>query len=119
MFELLLNATQDRDGRRGTSSGYTFTFDGDLNQMSEQREFLQRQGFEVGMTNVYPAVKTQAEYDKAITAIYKNRCAGYWHYREKLIKLGVCTEAEFTAALDVTCALEQARYEAERGRSRY
>jgi hypothetical protein len=84
-------------------AGYTFTFDGDLCQMSSQKEFLLHRGFDVGQCGVYPAVKDKETFDKAITAIWEDRAEGYWHYEDKLVTLKACTHEEFRAALDITC----------------
>ena len=84
-------------------AGYTFTFDGDLCQMSAQKEFLRDNFFEVGQCGVYPAVKDQETFDKAITAIWNGRVEGWWHYEKRLVELKVCTHEEYRTALKISC----------------
>jgi hypothetical protein len=91
VFDLLIN-------REKHDQGYGFTFEGDLNQMLIQMGFLQHSGFDVGRCGVYPAVKTQDEFDRAITAIWNLKIEGWWHYRKRLIELKVCTDDEFQKA---------------------
>jgi len=78
--------------------GFKFLLNGDLNQMAIQRDFLREQGFSVGQVDVYPALQAQEEYDKAITLIWQRHIAGWWHYKLRLVELGVCTAEEFTQA---------------------
>jgi hypothetical protein len=85
--------------RERHDQGYEFTFDDDLNQMSIQMGFLQHSGFDVGRCGVYSAVKTQDEFDRAITAIWNFKIEGWWHYKEKLVELKVCINDEFQKAL--------------------
>lgn len=87
---------------RTHDEGCMFTFSGDLNQMSVQKAFLQDNFFEVGQCGVYPAVKDQETFDRAIKAIWENRVEGWWNYKDKLITLQACTNDEFMAALKVS-----------------
>ena len=90
-------------GSHGTrDEGYKFLFDGDLCQMSAQKEFLHSRQFEIGQCGVYPAVKDQETFDRAIKAIWENRVKGWWNYKDKLITLQACTHDEFMAALKVS-----------------
>jgi len=94
----------DLIGSHGThDEGYRFTFSGDLNQMAQQKAFLQDNFFEVGQCGVYPAVKDQETYNRAIKAIWENRIEGWWNYEDKLIALQACTHEEFRAALKISC----------------
>ena len=80
--------------------GYKYTVKGDLGQMSAQGDFLRRRGFDVGQLDVYPALKTEEEYNWAVLSIYLSKIEGWWHYRKPLIEAGICTEEEFNASLD-------------------
>lgn len=91
---LLSSAASGREDK-----GFEFFLSGDLSQMLTQGEFLRDKGFVVGQVDVYSALRTQKEYDKAITLIWEDKIAGWWHYRERLVELGVCTEEEFKEAI--------------------
>ena len=82
--------------------GFRFLLNGDLNQMGIQKNFLREQDFNVGQVDVYPALQTQEEYDRAITLIWERRVAGWWHYESRLVELEVCTKEEFSQALGRT-----------------
>jgi hypothetical protein len=72
---------------------------GDLNQMIAQENFLTKRGFDVGSRDVYPALKTQEDYDRAVKLIFECRVDGWWRFEEDLIRLGVCTQEEFNKVL--------------------
>ena len=80
------------------SEEYTFFLSGDLNQMSTQKSFLIRQGFDVGQTNVYPVLKPN-DVTKALKLIYENKIEGWWQYSKECISRGICTTVEFTQEL--------------------
>ena len=88
--------------------GMKYLLDGDLNQMSIQREFLLAQGFSVGQSNVYPCFSAKEDFDKAITLIWELKISGWWHYKDKLVELGVCTTEAFDDALSRQCARSEA-----------
>lgn len=98
VFSLLQSAIDER-----SDDGFHFLLDGDLNQMGIQERFLRDRGFAVGRRNVYPALKTEEEFNDAIKAIWKSRTSGWWQYRRQLVKNNVCTEEEFKQALDFEC----------------
>lgn len=83
--------------------GFRFLIDGDLNQMGIQERFLRERGFTVGRRNVYPALRTEEEFNAAIKAIWESRIAGWWHYRKRLVENDVCTEEQFEQVLDAEC----------------
>ena len=109
MFDLMAHALSDREGSAGARQGYYYTFSGDLRQMSQQDDFLRERGFDVGRINVYPSVKTEEEFKRALRAIYEARCPGWWHYSSRYIQYGICTAAEFNRAMDIEC--EQSKRE--------
>jgi len=76
-----------------------YYFDGDLCQMAEQKNFLQRRGFNIIMSDVYPTVKTEEEFKKALRLIWDNKIEGWWHYIEYYVKYGICSRLEFRKAL--------------------
>lgn len=98
VFGLLAGANSSR------SEGYRFYMDGDLHQMSVQEEFLRRHDFDVGRNNVYPCLRTQEDFDKAIKMIYDGEVEGWWHYDRRLIEINHCTQEQFSAKLDAYCA---------------
>ena len=84
--------------------GYTFTISGGgLGHMSSQYAFLRDHGFDVGRADVYPALRTQADYDKAVKAIWEFRIAG-WNSCHDLFAKNICTQQELDEALDVEIA---------------
>lgn len=72
-----------------------YYFKGDLCQMASQASLLRNYGFCIIMSNVYPTVKTEEEYIKAINLIYTMKCEGWWHYKDRLIENGICTKYEY------------------------
>lgn len=71
-----------------------FLLDGDLNQMSIQRNFLLSRGFEVLQNNVYPSLSKE-DLKRALTLIWQQNVAGWWHYQKKYEELEICTAEEF------------------------
>lgn len=88
-----------------------FTFDGDLNQLGTIYRRLHDAGFAVVKSNVYPGFPEDAEdeYRRALDYVYGCRVNGWWNQREALIRYGICTEDEYTAALDALCASERVK----------
>lgn len=72
---------------------------GDLNQMMEQRLFLQRRGFDVRNADVYPAVASEAEAARALAAMWQARVDGWWNMEHLFTRHGACTRQEFEEAL--------------------
>lgn len=99
VYSLMESAAKDHDGRKGHQAGFQYLLDGDLCQMSTQEEFLRSHGFDVGRCNVYPAVRTEEEFKRALRAIWENKVAGWWHYKDKYGKYGICTAEKCDAAL--------------------
>lgn len=93
MYELVASALDNR--RSPTHTAY---LDGDLRQMSAQRDFLLARGFSVEQNDVYPCVMPVDE-KPAIQAIYDARIEGWWNYERKLVALGICTQEQYNAAL--------------------
>lgn len=81
-----------------TQAKARFYLDGDLNQMGIQRDYLQRQNIEIINSNVYPTVH-ENDTKKALELIWKNNVAGWWHYKDKYVELGICTADQFTSKL--------------------
>jgi len=92
-------------GRR--DEDYKFYLEGDLSQMSAQDSFLRDRGFDVGRSDVYPVLRTEKEFSRAVRLIWEHKVEGWWHYRERLIEDGVCTGEEFDSAL--SAAVEEKR----------
>ena len=92
VIDLLMHHDQD-------DPGYRYTFNGDLCQMATQEDFLRRAGFDIGHLDVYPAVRTEEEFNEAITLIWRHKASGWWHYKDKLVALKVCTAEEFQGRL--------------------
>jgi hypothetical protein len=100
VVDLLESAVADPTGEKGRQEGFRYHFDGDVCLMSQQEEFLRQMGFEVGRINVYPAVKTEDEFRRALRLIWTAKAEGWWLYRDKLTTYGICTEPEFDRARD-------------------
>lgn len=81
------------------SEEFTFYLSGDLNQMSTQKDFLVQSGFEVSQSDVYPVLK-EVDKKRALELIFKHRVPGWWHYSKEYYALGICTEKEYTKALN-------------------
>lgn len=77
----------------------SYYFEGDLCQMSKQRELLSGYGINVIMSNVYPTVETEEEYKDALSLIWRFECEGWWHYEEKYIKYDICKKSSFVKRL--------------------
>lgn len=77
---------------------YKFFLEGDLCQMSTQREFLNSRGIKTRQNNVYPCLK-ESDVPKAMYLIWNNRVEGWWHYEELYVKHSICTKEEFRARL--------------------
>lgn len=88
--------------------GYAFYVgNGDLVQMSAQKEFLRRRGFDIGQRDVYPCVKTEEEQVRALKAIWEARVDGWWNHDRDLVRLGICTREEYNTALGIECEKER------------
>lgn len=72
---------------------------GDLIQMGAQFRFLRDRGFDVGRQDVYPAVSSEEEKQRALLLMWEARVDGWWNLG--LIKAGICTEEEHQRALGV------------------
>jgi hypothetical protein len=57
-----------------------FTLKGDLHQMSEQKAFLERQGFRVGQNDAYPGLYSRTDFERAVVAIWENEVEGWANY---------------------------------------
>ena len=93
VMALIESATDKRN------DGKLFTLEGDLSQMANQRDFLEKRGFRVGRIDCYPGLFTEEDYRKALTAIWENRVDGWWHYDEDYVKYGICTMEQFNTRL--------------------
>jgi hypothetical protein len=89
---------------------YTFTIDGDLNQMAEQMIHLERAGFDVKKSNVYPVLKG-SDKKAALTSIYAHRVAGWWHYKKEYAEFGICSNEEFDRELSAQVERERSQRE--------
>lgn len=76
-----------------------YNFEGDLNQMAKQKRLLTNHGFDIVMWDVHPTVKTEEEYNRALSLIWSSRCEGWWHYKEHYFKHNICTPYEFWSNL--------------------
>lgn len=77
----------------------SYYFKGDLLQMSAQRQLLNNYGYKIIMNNVYPTVETKQEFEKAVKLIFTMKCEGWWHYKDTLIEMGICTPYEYWKSL--------------------
>jgi hypothetical protein len=79
--------------------GYVFTLSGDLAQMASQKEYLSRNGFDVGQCGVYPALKSEEEFKRSLALIWENKAWGWHNYERYYVQYGICSNEEFWAAL--------------------
>ena len=56
---------------------YTFYLRGDMCQMSNQKSFLHRRGFDLAQNDVYPCLK-EADKKAALQAIWDSKCDGWF-----------------------------------------
>ena len=87
-----------------TETEISFTLDGDLNQMSIQKQHIDRlQDLGIRMTkeDVYHTVHgTPEQIKKVLESFWKNRILGWWNYRTELVvDYRICTDTVFRAAL--------------------
>lgn len=78
--------------------GFKFFLDGDLCQMSKQKEFLRNKGFAVDQSDVYPVLR-ESDGPRAMKLIWKHKVEGWWTYKRRYFEFGICTEEEFKEAL--------------------
>lgn len=80
-----------------------YALDGDLNQMSIQKRYLQNEcaGFNIISQSGYwqPFLENKEEYDRAISCFWLDKVEGWWNYKSQLIKNNICTEEEFFEVL--------------------
>jgi hypothetical protein len=76
------------------------TLNGDLNQMSIQAEALRANGFEIGFSDVYPVVKTEDDFKRALKFLWDREVPGWWHYQERMIEYGICTKESWRNRLE-------------------
>lgn len=74
---------------------HMFLLNGDINQMSIQKQFLQSHGFDVKHNNVYPTLR-KSDVKRALELIFEKRVAGWWHYDIYYTGYGICNSNEFT-----------------------
>lgn len=75
------------------------SLNGDLNQMSIQADFLRAQGFTIRFSDVYPVIETEDDFKRALKLLWDRQVAGWWHYRERMIEYGICTNESWTNKL--------------------
>jgi hypothetical protein len=78
---------------------YSFFLNGDLCQMSAQRNFLSARGIQTKQNNVYPCLK-QKDVPGALKIIWENNVEGWWHYEQEYVKHNICTPEDFQAKLN-------------------
>ena len=88
-------------GMAGTSTGHEeIVGHGDLCQMAAQGRFLASRGFDVGHQDVYPALRTKEDADRAYRLFWEHKVDGWWNMSHEFLRRGICSEAEFIEALD-------------------
>ncbi len=95
IYDLIESAARNENA----NSDYTFFLDGDLCQMSNQKDFLRKKGFSVDQRNVYPVLKEE-DVKKALELIWSTKTDGWWHYKGKYVELGICTAEEYLKVLE-------------------
>jgi hypothetical protein len=97
VFGLMLHAVN-----KSNAHGFA-SLQGDLNQMSIQAEALRAHGFEIGFSDVYPIVKTEDDFKRALRLLWDHEVPGWWHYKEKMTQYGICTEESWKEKLENYC----------------
>lgn len=93
VMELLTSAKN-----KESSDEYDFHLKGDLKQMAEQKKSLVLWGFDVQQNDVYPSLK-RTDVKRALDLIWGFGIDGWWHYKEKYILHGICSDWDFQQAL--------------------
>ena len=73
----------------------SYLLDGDLNQMSIQKEKLLEKGLPVSQIDVYPAFDSKIDYLRALKMIWNDKIEGWWNYKNELVKNEICTNEQF------------------------
>lgn len=76
-----------------------YIFSGDLGQMGTMEDFLRRCGLPVVKSGVYPGFVHEADYIEGLRRIWDARIEGWWNSQTALVKYKICTQEEFTDAL--------------------
>lgn len=72
---------------------------GDLSQMGTMSQVLKDQGFDVRNWDVHPVIQGE-EIPKALRYLYDYKIHGWWNQQEALIKYNICTQEDFSKALN-------------------
>ncbi len=91
----LLESAVNKDKANST---FTFFLNGDLNQMSIQKRYLNQQGIDSQQTDVYPVIK-EADVEKALKLFYENKVEGWWNYERDYVNRGICTQEQYNEKL--------------------
>lgn len=84
--------------------------------MVTQQSFLAQRKFATGMSNIYPVLYSEEDFNQAVMLFWEHRVRGWWFYEEELVKLGVCTEEEYKKALSQQCVVTREEHERSKGR---
>lgn len=80
------------------------TLEGDLSQMGTMSQILDDAGFPMRHSGIYPVIQGTAEQIKAaLKYLWDCEINGWWNQDRALIKYGICTDAEFTNKLNISC----------------
>lgn len=77
---------------------YSFSLEGDLQQMSSQKVVLISKGFDIKQRDVYPSLRI-CDKKPALKVIWESKVSGWFHYMKDMVELGVCTEDEWKEAI--------------------
>jgi hypothetical protein len=97
VYGLMMHAVNKRN-----DTGFA-SLQGDLNQMSIQAEALRAQGFDIGFSDVYPIVRTEDDFKRALKLLWDREIPGWWHYLERMVEYGICTKESWQEKLDNYC----------------
>lgn len=97
IYGLMMHAV-NKDQAAGFAS-----LQGDLNQMSIQADVLRAQGFTITFSDVYPIVQTEDDFKRALKLFWDRETPGWWHYKERMIQYGICTEERWEEKLESYC----------------
>lgn len=107
-LDMLLIAKQNQ-----SNDDYSVYLEGDLCQMSAQKNFLMRHGISVKHNGVYPCVKP-CDKKKVFQLLWDYKADGWWHYDVHYYKLEICTREEFRKALDRQCEKSEEEWQREK-----
>ena len=76
-----------------------FFLKGNLEEISQQEEFLIREGIATGRSSGSPTVSRESDFQHALQLFWEHRVPGWRSYRDEYLQSKLCSQEEFLAAL--------------------